>query len=114
MTRALDARMERYPGRTIYDQTGVGNVVRDYLRDKGRRAEGMVLTGRNEDDMLTEYIAAIERGDYKAPFIRHAYTEHKYATMDAIYGNQHLPDTVCAGALAHRATRRGPRRFGPA
>ena len=114
MTRALDARMEAYSGRTVYDQTGVGNVVRDYLRDNRRTASGMVLTGRNEDDMLTEYIAAVERGDYKSPFIRHAYTEHKYATMDAIYGSDHLPDTVCANALAHRATRRARRRFGVA
>jgi hypothetical protein len=111
MVSKFDARLARYPGRAIHDATGVGNVVRDYMEN---RVQGMVLGGRKYYDLLTEYIAAVERGEYKVPHIRHAYTEHKYATMDAIYGSGHLPDTVCAFALANRAARVAPRGFGPA
>lgn len=111
MVQKFDDRMARYGGRAVHDATGVGNVVRDYMET---RAEGLVLGGRKYDDLMTEYIAAVERGDYKAPHIRHPYTEHKYASMDAIYGSEHMPDTVIAFALAHRAAKRAPRTFGPA
>lgn len=111
MVQRFDDRMARYGGRAVHDATGVGNVVRDYMET---RAEGMILGGRKYDDLMTEYIAAVERGDLIAPHIRHPYTEHKYASMDAIYGSEHMPDTVCAFALAYRASKRAPRSFGPA
>lgn len=108
MVKHLDDRLRRFQGACYYDQTGVGNVVRDLLTV---RASGFVLTGANEDNLLSEYIAAIEKGMYKSPRIRHAYAEHKLATMNQIYGSDHLPDTICAGALAHRAAKRTVRRF---
>lgn len=111
MVGKLDERMHRYPGACMYDQTGIGNVVRDLLTV---RVTGFVLTGANEDSLLSEFISAVERGDYKCPRIRHPYSEHKYATMDAIYGSDHLPDTICANALAHRAAKKGRRAMLPA
>lgn len=104
MIEQFDKQIRQYPGNAVYDQTGIGNVVKDYLKSK--TAKGMVLGGRKYDDLLTEYINAVESGDLVAPHIRHAYMEHKYATNEAVYGSDHLPDTICAMALANRATKR--------
>lgn len=100
MVNLMNKRIEKYGGKAIHDATGLGNVVADYL---DARVKGFIMSGRQRDDMLTEYIAAVERGDLVAPKIESAYSEHKYASNEDIYarGNTyHLPDTVCAFALA--------------
>lgn len=100
MVRLMNKRLERYPGRAIHDATGLGNVVKDYL---DVRVTDFVMTGRQRDDMLTEYIAAVEKEQLIAPKIETAYTEHKFASIEDIYGrgkDNHLPDTICAFALA--------------
>ena len=53
----------------------------------------------------------VHRGDrareIAAPMIRSIEAEHRYASVDALYGAGHPPDSIVAGALAYRAARRG-------
>lgn len=113
MVNLMNKRIERYPGHAIHDATGLGNVVGDYL---DARVKGFIMSGRARDDMLTEYIAAVEKGQLLAPKIESAYTEHKYASNEDIYGrgkDYHLPDTVCAFALAWHLRNKRPARVLP-
>lgn len=107
MVEILDARNARYPGLAAHDSTGLGDVVDDLLTTD---AEGLKLVGRTRSDMLSDYIKAIENGELEAPRIEHTYGEHKYATLADVYGAGHLPDSICAGALALYAYRHPPKR----
>lgn len=100
MAARLDERVQRYEGRACHDRTGIGNVVHDLL---GHDAEGVRLVGRDRSDLLVDYIAGMERDEIVAPRIALAYDEHRYATNDDLFGTGHLPDTLCAMALAYRA-----------
>lgn len=102
MVEILDERSRRYPGPVAHDATGLGDVVDDLLSSE---ADGVKLVGRARADLLSDYIKAIENGELEAPRIEHAYGEHKYATLADIYGAGHLPDSICAGALALYAYR---------
>ncbi len=95
-----EARLKRFPGSAAFDETGIGDVVRGV----SGRGTGIMLVGRTRSDLLTEYVTGVERGQYRAPRISLAYDEHRYASVDDLYGQGHLPDTVCAMALAHRAS----------
>lgn len=100
MAARYDDQVARYRGKTTiarHDKTGVGNAVHDLLRTN---ALGVVLTGRTRNDILGDYIAAVENGAIEAPMIDHAYGEHKFASVDDVYGSGHLPDSICALALA--------------
>jgi len=107
MVKLFNKRMKRYPGHGIHDATGLGNVVNDYLDD---RVTPFIMSGRQRDDMLSEWVSAVESGKAIAPKIESAYTEHKYCSLEDLYGrgkDVHLPDTVCAMALAwHKRNRR--------
>jgi hypothetical protein len=105
MVEVFDQRIRRYPGAAAHDATGLGDVVDDLLTES---ADGVKLVGRTRADMLSEYIKAIESGEIEAPLIEHAYAEHKYATRADVYGAGHLPDSMCAGALALWAHRHPP------
>jgi len=87
-----------------YDATGIGNVISD-LSDFD--AEPFIMSGRHRDELLSEYVAGIERGEIKAPRIDFAYKEHLYATHDDLFGRGHCPDSVVAGAMAYHAVRKG-------
>lgn len=97
MIGGLDARLNAYPGECLHDVTGIGDVIAGYLTQP---AEGIILAGRTRSDILTAYLAAIERGEIRSPRIKSMYREHLYATTQEIYGPKHLPDSVCAMALA--------------
>lgn len=107
MVRILDDRLVRFPGLAAHDATGLGDVVDDLLTED---ADGLKLSGRTRSDLLSEYIKAIEAGEVVAPRVDHAYAEHKYATLNDLYGSGHLPDSICAGALALYAYRHPPRK----
>lgn len=97
---AKPGRWNGYRGAAAHDATGVGNVVHDYTSIE---ATGHVLTGQFRDNLLSDYIGAIEDGKVVAPMITSMYSEHLYATLDDVYGrgkDYHLPDTICAGAMA--------------
>lgn len=101
MIKAFNARINNYGGGAIHDATGVGDVVHDYLNVD---STGWDFRKRKDtQEMLSSYIAAIENGELKYPMIDYLYREHKYATVDQIYGSEHLPDTIAAGALAWHA-----------
>lgn len=102
MIEKLDKRIARYNGNTAHDGTGIGDVVNGYL---GHPAEAFIMAGRDRSNLLSEYIAAIERGEMEAPFIDFMEAEHRLASTDDIYGSGHLPDTISAGALAYRAAK---------
>ena len=104
-------RRKRYPGSGLHDTTGLGDVVQSYVGEGG-----MTLVGQARADLLTEYIAALERRELKYPMIRYAYNEHKYASREDVYAGgsvHHLPDSICAGALAWKAARSGGWSRGP-
>ena len=65
------------------------------------------MVGRARSDLLSNYISAIERGELESPMIEFMYNEHKYASVDDVYGSGHLPDSIAAGALMWSARRRG-------
>jgi ribosomal protein L40E len=104
MVKKFDERIRRYPGRAAHDGTGLGDVVKDSL---SVGAEGVIMVGRARSDMLSNYVSAIERGEYIAPVIDFMHDGHKYASVDDVYGKGHLPDDIAAGALAHHSARRG-------
>jgi hypothetical protein len=104
MVQVLDTRLRKYPGKAAHDATGLGDVVDDLLEED---VEGINLRGKVRGDMLSEYIKAIEAGDVKAPRIEFAYAEHKYATLNDLYGTGHLPDNIAAGAIALWAHKHG-------
>jgi len=104
MVGRFNDRLKRYGGRAAHDATGLGDVVDGYLEVK---AQPVTMVGRKRSDMLSNYISAVEHGEYVAPFIKWLYNEHKYASVDDVYGSGHLPDGIAAMALLHHATGRG-------
>lgn len=103
MVSRFNDRVTRYPGRAFHDGTGIGNVVRDLLTVP---SVSEVLVGRRRDDILANYISAVEGDKLQSPRIQYAYAEHKYASVDDVFGSGHLPDSVCAMALAWRGVSR--------
>lgn len=104
MIAKLDARIRRYGGRALHDGTGLGDVVKDYMNEQ---ANAFIMAGRQRADLLSEYIAACENHELEYPFIRHAYSEHKFASQEDVFGGgdgHHLPDSISAGALMWRAS----------
>lgn len=104
MVGRLDARVKRFPGPAAHDATGIGDVIDGYLTCE---AEGLVLVGRERTDLFSTYIHAIEHHELVSPRVDFLHTEHKYATVDDLYGAGHPPDSFVAGALANRAANRG-------
>lgn len=97
MIEMLNTRMKEYPGLAVHDATGIGNVVSDYIEGD---IEDVVLAGRTRQAIFSEYISAIEGGHLLSPRIKWVYDEHKYVTLDDLFGSGHPPDSFVAGALA--------------
>jgi hypothetical protein len=102
MIKNFDDRVDRYGGTSAHDATGLGNVIDDYIKGD---AEGVVMGGKDRDALFTDYILAIEKGEIEAPFISFMEGEHKYATVDDLYGSGHPPDSIVGGAMAYRASK---------
>lgn len=100
MIAKFDARVQRYPGPSCHDATGLGDVVGDY---QAVNAEGVILTGQTRADVFTKYIAAIENQTILSPAIRYCESEHRYCTNDDLGGSGHPPDSFVAGAMAFKA-----------
>jgi hypothetical protein len=99
--KLFNDRVERYGGPSCHDATGVGEVCADYLEIDSEGVDFRLKKQR--DEMLSNYIAAIERREMRYPKIAALETEHRYATWADVYGSGHLPDSISAGALAQRA-----------
>lgn len=91
--------MKLYNAEGIHDATGLGGVVADYV---DVRARGFMMTGAQRDNMLSEYISAVENGKIRAPRIESFYKAHLYCSVEDVYSRGkefHLPDEVCSMAL---------------
>jgi hypothetical protein len=91
---------KRYNAQGIHDATGLGRVVADLMDSKVRN---FVMAGRERDDMLSEFVSGVERGQMLAPRIGSFYREVLYASVDDLYSRGkefHLPDSFCSAALA--------------
>lgn len=105
MVAYLEDRLDEYGGRAFHDGTGLGDVIAGYLT---RPATGFILVGRDRQDLFSEYVSAIERGEIESPIIASLQSEHKFVTTKDLYEpSGHPPDGVVAGALAYRASRSG-------
>lgn len=100
MVERLDFINHRYNARSANDGTGLGDVVNGYLKTQ---SEAVMMVGRDRQDMLSNCISAIERGEFIAPDIRFFKNELKYASVDDVYGSGHLPDSLAALSLAYHA-----------
>lgn len=96
MVERYNLRCKRYPGSNVHDNTGLGDVVQDYLTVS---ATGCNMTGLARTQMLNAYISALENAQMRYPRIQSAYGEHKFASVKDVFGSGHLPDTFSAGAL---------------
>jgi hypothetical protein len=104
MVARFDARVKRYPGPAAHDATGIGDVIDGYLTCD---ATGIILAGRDRNEIFAAHIQSIEHGERSAPRIEFAYGQHKYVVNDDLYGAGHPPDTFVAGALCHHAGSHG-------
>jgi len=98
MVARFDDRIKRYGGFAAHDGTGIGDVVAGYMNSSARP---IMMVGRARSDMISDYIAAVERGEYSAPFIRFMEAEHRLASVDDVYGSGHLPDSIAAMSVLH-------------
>lgn len=106
MIGAFNKLQQRYFADGIHDATGLGGVVADLIEGTARN---FLMTGRQRDDMLTEYVSAVENDRVKAARINSIYSAHKYCTVEDLYSRGqdfHLPDEVCSAALAWKMVSR--------
>lgn len=89
-----------HSSRNAHDITGLGTVVDDYIEVM---SEGVKMQGAPRARLFNEYILAIEQGEVVAPFIEYALNEHKFVTLDDLYGKGHPPDAFVAGAITWHA-----------
>lgn len=116
MIGRFDTRCERYKtkrgrssrGKNAHDVTGIGDVIDDIIEAK---ADGVIMKGRTRQNLFTNYIVAMEKGEIVYPFIEWVYNEHKGCSNSALYGSGHPPDSIVSGAMAiHAAGRKGSGR----
>lgn len=100
MAADFDNEVKKYNSQAYHDATGIGNVIADYITVP---ATGVTLSGRIRTEILSRYAVAAESGDIVGPYIKYAFDEHTKATYNDLYGTGHLPDSICAGALAYAA-----------
>ena len=86
----------------IHDATGVGNMIDDYIDE---RAHGFLMTGEKRDNMLYDYISAVENAKIVAPRVKEFYRATLYASTEDMFSRGkefHLPDEICSMALGWR------------
>lgn len=106
MLKMFEDRMEKWGGSGMHDGTGLGDVMGAEGGFMRTDAIGEILAGRNRAELLSSYVAGFERVEFTAPKIDLLYDEHRYASVDDLYGtgkDVHLPDSVCACALAYKS-----------
>jgi hypothetical protein len=104
MVEAVNRRCQKFDSPLVHDATGVGNVVHDYLDVP--KVTPIVMTGRRRTDLFSNYITAIESDEMTSPMIDFAFAEHKYVSIDALFGKAHPPDSVVAGAMCWAGRQR--------
>ena len=111
VAQAAAAQWLRWGGQFTHDNTGVGDVVDDVLRDIVprpwlRRIRPITMNGQARSNLFTEYISAVEDHKIVCPRVELAYNEHRFVTMDDLYGRGHPPDTIVAHAMAWQGKAR--------
>jgi hypothetical protein len=101
MVAKHDERVERFGGKSAHDVTGIGSVVEDYMLTDSEPVD--FRNKKRRDKLLNRYVGKCQALEYEFPYIKFMYEEHKYLTVDMLYGNDHTPDSVVAGALAEEA-----------
>lgn len=103
MIKKFNDLQKKYRAEGIHDATGLGDVVASLIEDTN--TWDFKMTGGQRDDMLSEYVAAVERGKLSAPRIESFYKANLYCSVEDLFSRSkefHLPDEVCSAALAWR------------
>lgn len=104
MVGKFNTLQKAYHASAIHDATGLGDVVASYLDSMD--VWDFKMTGHERDDMLSEFVLAVEQDRVRAARIDSIYLAHKYASVEDLYSRSkefHLPDEVCSAALAWKA-----------
>lgn len=113
MVGILEKRIKYYDefgdSLAAHDQTGIGDVIQDYIQDDGRTV-GLWLAGQLRSQVFNDYIHAIEHGWVTSPFIDYMESEHRYVSVDDLSGDGHPPDSFVAGAVAYWILKNRPRK----
>lgn len=99
--RVVDA----YPGPSVYDATGCGNVIADYLNHPSKPVN--FSSRKLIKDILTDFQIAVEQKRVRFPYIKWLKNQFEYASHGQLYGTEHLPDGICSAALAWYARQYG-------
>lgn len=98
-----EEQVKLYGGVSSHDQTGIGDVIQDYMTVG---SNGVQMVGETRYKMLRNYINAIEHGDLIFPNIKYLFDEHSLASVEDVYSSSesstrhHLPDSIASGAIA--------------
>ena len=106
MIKLFNDAVHRYNAEAIHDGTGLGNVVNDLV---DLRARAFIMNGEKRDSMLSEYVSAVENDRFRFPRFKTILNAHKYCQVGDLYSRSkeyHLPDEVCAVALANKMIKR--------
>lgn len=107
MIERFDSQVREYGDcPAAHDATGLGDVVDAYI-EADAEAVNFSGAGSLRRGIINGVIRAIESGEIVSPMIATLYQDCKYATNDDLWGNGHLPDGLCALALAYRALQFG-------
>jgi hypothetical protein len=106
MIARFDAHVVLYGSEAAHDATGLGDVVDAYIVSDAE-AVNFSGAGNLRRGIITEVIRAIEDDEIVAPMIETLYNDCKFATSEDLWGSGHLPDGLCALALAYRALKSG-------
>ncbi len=96
MVEKFDEFNKKYHPRSYHDNTGLGDVIDDYLTTASR---GINMVGRTRKDMLSNAINKIERAEIIMPMIRYVEEELRGCSVNDVYGTGHLPDVLSALSL---------------
>lgn len=105
MVGLFNQLQKTYNAQGIHDATGLGSVVADLIDEKVRN---FMMAGRQRDDMLSDFIAAVENDQIRAPNISELHSIVKYASVEDLFSRSkeyHLPDEICAMGLAWHLVR---------
>lgn len=103
MIKKFNDLQKTYRAEGIHDATGLGDVVASLIEDTN--TWDFKMTGAQRDDMLSEYVAAVERGKLSSPRIESFFKANLYCSVEDLFSRSkeyHLPDEVCSAALAWR------------
>jgi len=100
--------------RLLVDQTGVGEIVLEELKEQGvQNVEGITFTAQTKESVLTALKMVMEQHRFKMPYNRrlcqqlneqqYAYNKAGYLTFS--HPEESHDDMTCALALANQATR---------